>query len=207
MQARDLLQNKRFIAIVGMLGSNQAGEAGNAALMASKMLKDAGLTWAEILRAAESGGGSDPYHQATLQRLYAAQRAQEASETRARKAEALLREERAAHFKTMEQLRIANLAIAGMKERLKDFEKPDPSKFKGFTFSHAEPAAFNGHVPYATIEPFLRALVDDAWDDLSEWEQGFFRDFVEKKRGIKSEKQWNIFKRIADKFDLPLDAT
>lgn len=192
---KDLLSNKRFVAIIGMLGSSGSGEAANAAAMATKMLKDAGLTWAELLNGM-GGGGPDPYHSSTLQRLFAAQRAQEAAETRARKAEAKVRD-------VTEQLRIANLANEGLKARLKDFEKPDPEKFKGFTFSHADDAPFRP-LSYIEIEPFLKVLVG-RWDDLNDWEEGFFRDFVENQRGVKTEKQWAVFKRVSDKFKIPID--
>src|SRR5262245_3183018 len=58
---KELLSNKRFIQIVGMLGSAHAGEAGNAAVMATEMLTKAGLTWGEVVQGGSSGssGGLD----------------------------------------------------------------------------------------------------------------------------------------------------
>lgn len=43
------LDNRRFTQICGMLGSDQPGERANAALFATKMLRDAGMTWAALL--------------------------------------------------------------------------------------------------------------------------------------------------------------
>ena len=47
---------RKFAKLVGMLGSAHAGEAGNAATMATKLLQEAGLTWGEVLGAGTSNG-------------------------------------------------------------------------------------------------------------------------------------------------------
>lgn len=39
----------RFVKLLGMLGSEHPGEVANAAAMVTKMLKDAGLTWADCI--------------------------------------------------------------------------------------------------------------------------------------------------------------
>ena len=43
------LDKDRFIQVCGMLGSDFDGERAAAALMATKMLRSAGMTWAELL--------------------------------------------------------------------------------------------------------------------------------------------------------------
>lgn len=48
---------QRFIKFAGMLGSNADGERANASSMASKLLIEAGLTWAEVLGTPASQGG------------------------------------------------------------------------------------------------------------------------------------------------------
>ena len=52
---------QRFLKLAGMLGSGHAGEVANAAMMASKALTDAGLTWGEVLEGgpAPSQGGQE----------------------------------------------------------------------------------------------------------------------------------------------------
>lgn len=47
--SRKNLDSRRFTQICGMLGSDQPGERANAALFATKMLRDAGMTWAALL--------------------------------------------------------------------------------------------------------------------------------------------------------------
>lgn len=47
---------RKFAKLVGMLGSAHAGEAGNAATMATKLLQEAGLTWGEVMGAGTSNG-------------------------------------------------------------------------------------------------------------------------------------------------------
>jgi len=39
----------RLVKVLGMLGSTHAGERDNAARMATQILKDAGLTWYDVL--------------------------------------------------------------------------------------------------------------------------------------------------------------
>jgi hypothetical protein len=49
---RDRLR-KRLVRVLGMLGSAHAGERDAAALMATRMLKEAGLTWYDVLNVTE----------------------------------------------------------------------------------------------------------------------------------------------------------
>jgi hypothetical protein len=49
---RDKLR-KRLVRVLGMLGSDYPGERDNAARMASQMLKEAGLTWYDVLDVTE----------------------------------------------------------------------------------------------------------------------------------------------------------
>jgi hypothetical protein len=44
---------KRLVRVLGMLGSNHPGERDAAALMATRMVKEAGLTWYDILDVTE----------------------------------------------------------------------------------------------------------------------------------------------------------
>lgn len=41
--------SERLIKVLGMLGSDHAGERDNAAVQATKILKEAGLTWYDVL--------------------------------------------------------------------------------------------------------------------------------------------------------------
>lgn len=56
---------KRFISIVGMLGSDGVGERANAAALATKMLRDSGLSWEELLNA--EAGTSNGYRNPELE--------------------------------------------------------------------------------------------------------------------------------------------
>lgn len=49
---RDKLR-KRLVRVLGMLGSDHAGERDAAALVATRMLKEAGLTWYDVLDVTE----------------------------------------------------------------------------------------------------------------------------------------------------------
>jgi hypothetical protein len=40
---------KKLVRVLGMLGSGNAGERDNAARMATQIVKDAGLTWYDVL--------------------------------------------------------------------------------------------------------------------------------------------------------------
>jgi hypothetical protein len=51
-EKRDKL-SKRLVRVLGMLGSDYANERDNAARMAAQMLKDAGLTWYDVLNVTE----------------------------------------------------------------------------------------------------------------------------------------------------------
>jgi hypothetical protein len=62
-------ERDRLIAILGMLGSDFDGERASAALMASRLLKNAGLVWADVVVVPQIGsrqerqrhGPSDPF--------------------------------------------------------------------------------------------------------------------------------------------------
>ena len=47
------LVSEKLIKVLGMLGSGHAGERDNAARMATQILKDAGLTWYDVLDVAD----------------------------------------------------------------------------------------------------------------------------------------------------------
>lgn len=49
MTSLDLAERKRLTSILGMLGSNAAGERDNAARLAEHFRREHGLTWAELL--------------------------------------------------------------------------------------------------------------------------------------------------------------
>jgi hypothetical protein len=204
---KTLLTNKRFVSIVGMLGSNGPGEAANAAALATKMLAEAGLTWGELL--ADAGGPGDRYAggtdwnketvlQAEIQqlklRIGQLQRKEEAAETRARRAENHvrdLRKELATSVEREQQLR-SQLQAAQAK--------------KGWTFDD-DTAAAGSWVPPPPLahHDWLEDLLQYRDHDLNEWERNFFTDFAEKNKPIKTEKQYAIFKRVAEKLKLPLD--
>jgi hypothetical protein len=44
-----MLGRKRLVMVLGMLGSDHAGERDNAARLVVRMLKEAGLTWPQLL--------------------------------------------------------------------------------------------------------------------------------------------------------------
>lgn len=213
-----LLENKRFVAIVGMLGSNGSGEAANAAAMATKMLQDAGVTWGELLKAQDgsAGYGGRDTHNATLQRLWAEQRRSEASETRARHAEENVRKlKRQLHEKTEEARNLTSMVRTLEAALKKANEQRHSAGGGGFRFTdvpgedqrRAAPPQDDSFTPktYREIHPWMERLVKEAWDDLSDWEVSFFTDFYEKKKAILSDKQYAVFKRVAVKTGLPLD--
>lgn len=86
--------------------------------------------------------------------------------------------------------------------------KEAPKQQGGFRFTDVpppeEPAIF-APVTYREVKGWLDKLVKEAWDDLSEWEVNFFTDFIEQKKGVVSERQHAIFKRVATKVGIPLD--
>jgi hypothetical protein len=43
----------KLVKVLGMLGSTHAGERDNAARQATRMLKDAGLTWYDVVNIVE----------------------------------------------------------------------------------------------------------------------------------------------------------
>lgn len=49
---RDKLR-KKLVRVLGMLGSDHPGERDNAAVMATRMIKEAGLTWYDVLDVTE----------------------------------------------------------------------------------------------------------------------------------------------------------
>ena len=48
---------ERFIRLCGMLGSDFEGERANAAALASRMLRESGLTWRDIIGSAPASQG------------------------------------------------------------------------------------------------------------------------------------------------------
>ncbi len=54
------LDRQRLAALLGMLGSDYAGERDNAARAAQKLARGAGLTWGEILAAPEPPTWTQP---------------------------------------------------------------------------------------------------------------------------------------------------
>ena len=53
-------ERDKFLRICGMLGSNFDGERSSAALLASRMLKDAGLVWADVVCIPQAGRRREP---------------------------------------------------------------------------------------------------------------------------------------------------
>jgi hypothetical protein len=53
-------ERDRLIAILGMLGSDFDGERASAALMASRLLKNAGLVWADVVVVPQTGPRREP---------------------------------------------------------------------------------------------------------------------------------------------------
>ena len=49
------LVSTKLVKVLGMLGSAHGGERDNAARMAAQIVKDAGLTWYDVLDTDESG--------------------------------------------------------------------------------------------------------------------------------------------------------
>lgn len=218
-KVKQLLANKRFIAIVGMLGSNGSGEAANAAALATKMLQEAGLTWAELVNAVPASGGPDPRQSADFRILDALHRTQDALANIQRKNEALLSDLQAQkrHVSKLKlELDDGKRMIASLEAALKKANEQRRAAPGGFHFTDApeedqrprnappRDEAFQTRT-YREIKDWLDRLVKEAWDDLSEWEVGFFTDFYEKKRALLTEKQYAVFKRTAEKTGLPLD--
>lgn len=46
-------QQRRLVGVLGLLSSDQVGERAAAALLASRLLKSAGLTWEQLVRQSE----------------------------------------------------------------------------------------------------------------------------------------------------------
>ncbi len=57
LSPRDLT---RLVGVLGMLGSDHVGERAAAALAASRMVRNAGLTWGELLQPRLDGPGPPP---------------------------------------------------------------------------------------------------------------------------------------------------
>jgi hypothetical protein len=205
---KTLLANPCFIAIVGMLGSDGPGEAANAAAKATKMLADAGVTWAELLAAQGGGKGSrgDDVMQAELYRtraqLQLAHRAEEIAGIRAKKAERMnyeLRKQLDAHKDMVASL---EAALKKANDQRPKMGFPDADKVSGTTPTWEDD--FTPKTP-TEIRRWLGILAGQYWADLNEWEINYFTDFIENKKAILTAKQYGIFKRTATKVGLPLD--
>lgn len=236
-----LLENDRFIAIVGMLGSDGHGERANAAAMANKMLTEAGATWAEVLAAKGGSGGRVDNHdelrlirevqqlKRELRDAYALHQKAIEGAAKDKKALKLARAENekllAQHAQVVHELRALKTQI----ERLREVReaKKAAAQAKGFGFAHApdfgedehdgpprrdyskgdQPGpkyAFTGTIPFPKIRGWLDMLEANFWDDLSNWEKDFFGDFITNKKAVKSDKQYAVFQRTADKLGFEL---
>jgi hypothetical protein len=204
-KVKTLLKNPRFIAIVGMLGSDGHGEAANAAAKASKMLKEAGTTWGELVAALEDGKGrgrgqSDPDTTYALQAaLRHANAARQRWEEVARTAEKQLKEVSKEKNRLAELLHVTRTeleAVKGSIERLK------AARNKGWTpFEEAAPEWVKPG-PTAHLS-WLTEVMSRHQKSLSSWEENFLLSFEGKP--VVSEKQYEILKRIAEKTKVPLD--
>ncbi len=222
-KAKTLLQNPRFIAIVGMLGSNGPGEASNAAAMATKMLAEAGLTWGELL---EGSGGSGGGFGGSERRLQATLRATQTQlQTAQRMNESLLTENKQLRHQVRQLSELSRAKedmVKSLEAALRKANQQRPKeepKQGGFRFTdvpeddghpnprsgHAETGVDFSPRTYREILPWLTRLHKEGWEDLTDWEESFFSDFIERKKGISTERQYAIFKRTADKTGIPLD--
>ncbi len=236
----DLLRNPRFVAIVGMLGSNGSGEAANAAAMATKMLAEAGATWGELLEAnGGRGGGVDRSLLNSLQhQLHTAQSREEAAKNDLRWARenigklqtdlAALRETNhkllEQHAETVHKLRALQTQITALQKTRAEKAEPaggwrpfhdtppwdeedarqpnEAPKQRTWSQRTAEPEF---PIPYPKIRTWLDMLQGNFWDDLNDWEQNFFYDFIDRKKAVKTDKQYAIFVRTAEKVGYALD--
>lgn len=207
-KVKQLLQNKRFVAIVGMLGSSGDGERANAAALAGRMLQEAGITWGELVGALDAPAASRGRDysqgaataqvlalqgelQAARRRLADSQRREEIATTSARSAEA--------RVKSLEsQLDAARRRIQQLDGTLQRMQ-----------------AQKQGWTPFETeVQEWVRPGSEDhlGWINkllgyhqkkLTSWEIDFVSSFMDKP--VVSEKQYNVLKRIAEKIGVPLD--
>lgn len=184
----------RFFAIIGLLSSDAEGERANAAALATRMLKEAGLTWGELSGTFGSSSpgsyGSGSRQETVLRGLWEqAKLRAEAAEKQVRHLQQSQREQQ--HLILKLQAEIA---------RLRRPEPPPRDYSRGEEWAEQKQA---GTKPkYKTFNVRLNELADQLEDalEMNDWEQGFVtsirsRSFLTDKQKAKFEallKQANI---------------
>lgn len=180
----------RFFAILGLLSSDAEGERANAAALATRMLKEAGLTWGELSGTLGSApGGSTGARRELEYLLNGVRQRAEAAEKQVRHLQQSQREQQ--HLILKLQAEIA---------RLRRPEPPPRDYSRGEEWAEQKQA---GTKPkYKTFNVRLNELADQLEDalEMNDWEQGFVtsirsRNFLTDKQKAKFEallKQANI---------------
>jgi hypothetical protein len=179
-------QGKRFIAIVGMLGSDGQGERANAAALATKMLKDWDLTWDEVIGTGNAGEKSSSNDSALK-----------------------------AHIVRLEETNRKNLAAIGNLRRenerlLARVTKLEAGPSGTRDYSKGEQAGpkhayHDSSGKIKTFNFYINELIDQIENRLSmsEWEENFCMSI--RQRNKLSDKQLFHLRRLAEKAGVPCD--
>lgn len=186
-------KGQRFIAIIGMLGSDADGERANAAAKATTMLREAGLSWAEL--SASLGSAPASYSGSTAAERVLHHRANQA-EARAAVAEKQVRHLQQAQRDQQRQILDLQAEVA----RLKRPQAPPWDYSRGEEW--AEETKPKPKPKYQTFNVRLNELIDKLEDalEMNDWETSFVtsirsRNFLTDKQRAKLEalcKQANI---------------
>lgn len=183
---------RRFEQIVGMLGSSAEGERANAAALASRMLAEAGMTWAEVLsgRPGATSGLSDAQWQldVVMRSLKSARESHAKTDARLKTA---LDENRMLRDKLIEAERIIKTLQqpkGSVQEELETVLKRSAPRRSKFTPSPER------------VFVKLHDLLDDIEDNiiLSDQERRFFANMRDWS-GKPTAKQWSWLCKIAER--------
>lgn len=171
---------QRFIKLAGLLGSNHPGEAANAAMLASKVLIMADLTWAEVIEGSAPVRGSfdNPTDEMLRKRL-----------------EAVV---------TINRKQVAE--IDQLKAEIEKLKNP-PKDFRKRKAPDVDWGTANAGKAYETdLQRDLNEAIDqiESAIELNDWERQFLTSIRDIKWKI-SPKQWARLKILADQAGLKVD--
>lgn len=198
----------RFKKLAGMLGSNGDGERANAASLATRLLRDADLTWGEVMGAGTANGAQRPSDGGQATRIRDLETRLKMSEafctaqgTRASAAEAQLRRAKTEIGKLRNELEVARREVQAAKAA---FELAGTSHAQARDFfkkAEAAPGLKAGKPKdYATdFQRQINDLIDEIENavELNDWEQGFLNSIRDLKYRI-TEKQWKKLQALAE---------
>ncbi len=178
-------QGKRFIAIVGMLGSDGQGERANAAALATKMLKEADLTWDEVI------GTGTPRENSN-------------NEMGLRAHIIRLEETNRKHLAAIGNLRRENERLLAKVTKL----EAGPSGTRDYSMGDKAGPKHAYHSSSGKIKTFnfyINELIDQIESrlEMSEWEENFCMSI--RQRNKLSDKQLFHLRRLAEKAGVPCE--